>query len=220
MLLKRFCMTSNSTQLEHLKEIRNLMESSSRFLSLSGLSGVTAGLFAIIGAFFAFQYLDYTLYWPAQYDVIFASGREFRNKFLMFMFIDASSVLLLAVSFALWFSIRKAKKKGLNIWDKVAKLTLINLLIPLFTGGIFCLILVFVYKQVYLIASLTLIFYGLALLNASKYTLKEVRYLGISEIALGLVSAVFVGYGLLFWTIGFGLLHIIYGAVMYYRYDR
>ena len=85
------------------------------------------------------------------------------------------------------------------------------------TGGILCLILLF-NGYVGIIAPLTLIFYGLALVNASKYTLKEVRSLGIAEIILGLIATYFIGYGLLFWSVGFGLLHIIYGIIMKTRY--
>jgi len=68
------------------------------------------------------------------------------------------------------------------------------------------------------VAPLTLIFYGLALVNASKYTLSEIRSFGIAEIVLGLIAMAFIGYGLLFWAIGFGLLHIIYGIIMHVRY--
>ncbi len=95
---------------------------------------------------------------------------------------------------------------------------IINLLIPLVAGGIFCLILIY-HKLLFLIASATLIFYGLALINGSKYTLHEIRYLGISEIFLGLLASVFTGYGLVFWTIGFGVLHIIYGILMYLKHE-
>ena len=65
-----------------------------------------------------------------------------------------------------------------------------------------------------------LIFYGLALINSSKYTFFEIRYLGIAEIVLGLIASVFVSSGLILWAAGFGLLHIIYGIIMYYKYER
>jgi hypothetical protein len=58
------------------------------------------------------------------------------------------------------------------------------------------------------------------LINASKYTFNDIRYLGFCEIILGLGAAVYVGYGLYFWALGFGILHIIYGAMMYYKYER
>ncbi|MGE5429024.1 MAG: hypothetical protein ACM3O8_14110, partial [Methylococcaceae bacterium] len=65
-----------------------------------------------------------------------------------------------------------------------------------------------------------LIFYGLALVNAGKFTLSEVHYLGITEIVLGLMAAVFINWGLLFWALGFGVMHIVYGMMMYYKYER
>ena len=65
-----------------------------------------------------------------------------------------------------------------------------------------------------------LLFFGLALLNASKYTFGEIKILGISEIILGLVSMYWTSLGLLFWAIGFGLFNIIYGVYMYVKYER
>ena len=71
-----------------------------------------------------------------------------------------------------------------------------------------------------LIAPASLIFYGLALLNASKYTFKEIRWLGIMQIILGLINLWNIGNGLLYWSAGFGILHIVYGVVMWYKYER
>ena len=82
-----------------------------------------------------------------------------------------------------------------------------------------CLILLFK-GYVGIITPLTLIFYGLALVNASKYTLNEVRSLGIAEIILGLFAAQFIGYALIFWALGFGLLHIVYGILVQIRYGK
>jgi len=212
-------MNKQQEHLNNLSEIRSIMERSCRFISLSGLSGVFAGIFALVGALIAFWYFDYEIYIPNYYDHIFTEQGNIKIVFLEFLFINASCVLLLSIGFSIFFTTRKAKQKGLPVWDSTAKRLVINLLIPLVTGGIFCLILLF-HKEVYLLAPATLIFYGLALLNASKYTLKDIRYLGLSEIILGLAASVFVGYGLVFWVVGFGLLHIIYGALVYYKYDR
>ena len=65
-----------------------------------------------------------------------------------------------------------------------------------------------------------LIFYGIALYNASKHTLSYVKYLGFTEIILGLISAMYPGDGFWFWVIGFGFMHIIYGSLMYFKYDK
>jgi hypothetical protein len=71
-----------------------------------------------------------------------------------------------------------------------------------------------------LVASVMLIFYGLSMVNAGKFTFGEIHWLGLTEIALGILAGVFINFGLLLWTIGFGLMHIVYGTVMYYRYER
>ncbi len=214
------------TQNEHLKnlhEIRSIMERSTRFISLSGLTGVFAGSVALLGAlavyvfhreFFFSRYQNRGVFLPEE----LMSGSELSN-FILFSFVDAFVVLALALSFGVFFTTRNARRKGLPFWDATVKRMLVNLLIPLVSGGVFCLILLY-HHLIYLIAPSTLIFYGLALINASKFTLDDVRYLGICEIVLGLVAMVFVGYGLVFWAIGFGVLHIVYGLAMYMKYER
>ena len=209
-------MKEQQTYEETLTEIRSLMEQSSRFLSLSGLSGVFAGIFALIGAVAAFLYLKapYSDY----YTYALLDGR-LNVDFVVFFIIDALSVLVLSIAAGAYFSWRKAKKQGQSLLVKPASRLFWNLMIPLVTGGLFCFILAY-HGDFALIAPCTLIFYGLALVNGSRYTLNEIRYLGITEIALGLISSFKIGYGLLFWAIGFGVLHIIYGALMWYRYER
>jgi hypothetical protein len=128
-------------------------------------------------------------------------------------------MLIVAISIGILLTLKKAKKKGQNMWGKTSQRLLLNLTMPLVAGGIFSLILIH-HGLVGLIAPVTLLFYGLALLNASKYTLHDIRYLGICEIILGLIGSYFIGYGLLIWAIGFGLLHIVYGSAMYLKYDR
>ena len=209
----------NTKPIDQLNEIRDMMERSSRFISLSGLSGIIAGILALAGAAFAFFYLNY--------DLRYFNPDEYFNSELPWisystigiLFADAALVLSLAIGAAVYFTTRKAKKQGLKIWSISTKQLLISLFIPLATGGIFCFILLY-HRLIFLIAPATLIFYGLALLNASKYTLGEIKWLGILEITLGLLAAIFAGYGLLVWAIGFGILHILYGVIMYNRYER
>ncbi len=208
---------------EHLKslsDIKNLMERSSRFLSLSGKSGIFAGFYALAGATAMWWYVNNTNFEiSGYYNLATTSDTEAYRPFLIFLMGDALLVLLLSLITAYVFTQRLAKKQGLNIWDTSAKRLLINLLIPLVTGGFFCLILL-QQQLTGLVGPSMLIFYGLSLLNASKYTYNDIRYLGISEIILGLVAAMNTSYGLLFWAFGFGVIHIIYGITMYYKYER
>ncbi len=211
-------MSNKENQLNDLKEIRQLMDRSSRFLSLSGISGVAAGVCGIAAAVFTHFYL---------------SKEGLRNTFESYAFIDielekrvitnllliGAVTLLLALASATFFTLRKANKVKQKIWDNTTKRLFINMLLPLGAGGIFCLALLH-HQEYGLIAPATLVFYGFALLNASKYTFDDIRYLGITEIVLGLIAMFNVGYGLEFWAVGFGLMHIVYGGVMWYKYDR
>ncbi len=218
-------MANKNQHLEDLNQIRNLMERSSRFISLSGLAGIFAGSFALIGGLAAlktmtgsFNMLNYSNRLPILIDV----------DMLFFIILDAVMILVLSISAAVFFTTRKAKKQGLPLWDAKAFRMLANMAIPLVAGGFFCLILMYHYlstpnhSQILfaLIAPCTLLFYGLALLNASNYTLDEIRWLGITEIILGLFACIFLANGLIFWLIGFGVMHIFYGAIMWYKYER
>lgn len=197
--------------IEDLRDIKSIMERSSRFISLSGLSGVIAGVFALGAAYFAYQSVyegqDYFSYRKAMID----------DQTIITLLGIAVGTLLLSFAAGIYFTQKRAKKHNQKLWDSQAKRLLINLFIPLIAGGTLCLILLFK-GFVGLAAPLTLLFYGLALVNASKYTLSEIRSLGLLEIALGLIGCQLIGYGLILWAIGFGVLHIIYGIYMHVKY--
>ncbi len=206
-------------QLENLSEIRSLMERSSRCLSLSGLSGISAGFTAIISGLYTWWYLGNGSFTsPVATTHYFLTLNIYSQKFIT-VALFAIATLVVSIILAFIFTYKNSIRKGLKIWDASTKYFLINLFIPLITGGVFCLILTY-HGELYLLASSTLVFYGLALLNSSRYTHREIRYLGVSEIFLGLISALLIGYGIIFWLLGFGVLHIAYGAVMYYKYER
>lgn len=212
-------MNKRDEHLETLTEIRSLMERSSRFLSFSGLSGVGAGVCALIGALVAYVYLEVDFFKEPNY-IFDADKKKWGLDAITFLTIDALVVFITALLIGTYFSRRKAKKLGYPFWDKTAERLAINIGIPLATGGLFCLILTFKYGLTGLVAPTTLIFYGLTLINASKYTFNDLRFLGLIEIALGLIGLLHIGYGLLLWAIGFGVLHIVYGIFMYLKYDR
>ncbi|HEY0732899.1 MAG TPA: hypothetical protein VGD33_10810, partial [Chitinophagaceae bacterium] len=196
-------------------DIRRMMKRSSRFISLSGLSGIAAGFWALIGAWFAYDWIHE---YYVNYETNGYTGNQFQS--LKYNLVGlAVVVLFLALVSAFFFTWRKAKRNNHSLWDHTARNLIINMIIPLLTGGLVILAML-KYNEWRFVAPLSLIFYGLALVNASKYTLSEVRYLGIAEIILGLINTQFIGYGLYFWAIGFGLLHIIYGVVMWWKYDR
>jgi len=197
-----------------LASIRTMMERSGKFISLSGMSGVMAGIYAIIGAVAAYRAVYYPTS-PLAYRIESIQEASIVTK----LSIIAALVLIASIGTGLWLSHHKARKHNTNLWNTTTKTLMINLAIPLITGGLFILILLSG-GHYGIAAPACLIFYGLALINASANLYDEVRYLGYCEIILGLIAAYLAGYGLLFWTLGFGVLHIVYGAVMYYRYDK
>jgi len=205
--------------LQTLTEIRSLMERSSKFLSLSGLSGVSAGVVAMIGSAVVYMRLRTDWLSVLSYDRLGKYGIGGYREANQFLWQTAVVVLITALAFGTFFTVRKARQQGQRVWNQASRRLLWALAVPLVTGGIFCLALLH-YRVLFLEVPATLIFYGLALLNGSKYTVRDVEYLGYSEIALGLLALFLSGYNLLFWTIGFGVLHIIYGTAMYWKYDR
>ena len=204
-----------------LAHIRTLMERSSRFISLSGLSGAFAGVMALGGARLAQYHVAQAIGSPddgVTYDLV-RSGVFQLDELSITLLVDAIMVLVLALLGAFWFTWRRSRHTGQRLWDPSARRLAWNLLIPLAAGGLTCL--AFLYHGLPgLVAPATLVFYGLALLNASKYTLDEIRWLALSELALGVVACFWVGAGLLFWALGFGVLHIVYGGLMWMRHER
>ena len=200
-----------------LKSIKKIMEESSRFLSLSGLSGIFAGLTALIGGTIAYYFiLKSNLLQNNDFFTNLSVSELHALKGQLIA--DAFLVLVLAIGISLFFSFRKSNRNSQKMWTPVSKRLLLNMVVPLVTGGGFIIIL-FTGEQWQLIIPSMLIFYGLALVGAGKFTYNEVFYLGLMEILTGLISALFPEYGIFFWCFGFGVLHIGYGFFMYRKYE-
>lgn len=211
-------MNNKSNSFEDLNTIRKIMEESSRFLSLSGLSGLFAGLIALIGGAVAFFLIfESNLHLNSEYFTSLSVSQI--SNVRMWLIIDSLLVLISAIGVSVFFSYRKSIRQNLKIWTPVSKRMLVNVLVPLITGGIFIIILD-IEKQWQLVVPAMLVFYGLALVNAGKFTYSEIFYLGLFEIFIGLASAFFPESGLLFWCVGFGLLNMVYGLMMYRKYER
>ncbi len=195
-------------QIEDIKAIREMMEKSSKFQSINGLSLVLAGVGATVGGILA-------------YELVVKEAMQrggYTSQDVKFLIVDAVCVLLFAIVSISIFSWKKANNNHQPLVSSVTKRTMYNLLLPLVTGAIFSTIFL-VRGDVPIVASTTLIFYGLALVNASKYTYSEIHALGICEIITGILAAIFLNRGIYFWIFGFGILHILFGLIMYFKYE-
>jgi hypothetical protein len=212
---KVLSMKSEQEYMKDLTEIRSMMERSSRFLSLTGWSGIMAGIYALVGAFIAYRFF-YLTPSGAVYNKI--DMQEVQGNMTNLIFL-ALAVLVLAVGTAVYLSWKKSRKEGKKLWNPAARRVVINMSIPLVAGGIFVLILIS--KGLFIFtAPATLLFYGLALLNAANFTFEELKSLGVIQVILGLAASYFLGYGLLFWAFGFGVMHIVYGIYMHLKYSK
>ena len=190
-----------------------MMERTSKFLSLSGWAGILAGVYALAGAYIAYKVFDFN---PD--EIIYTPSGSLTSA-LWKVILLAAIILILALGTAIFLSSQKAAKRGEKLWNPTTRMVVINMAVPLVTGGLLSLILISKGMNG-LLAPVTLLFYGLAIFNVSKFTFEEVQTLGLIQIALGLISSYFIGYGLLFWVIGFGVVHILYGIFLHYKYER
>ncbi|MES2881885.1 MAG: hypothetical protein V4676_07045 [Bacteroidota bacterium] len=216
-------MVSETDQLRSIQDIKQMMEKSSRFISLSGLSGVAAGVCALIAAWFGCEKIAAYQQGRITTDTVIRDANDGLRT--AYDNLEQQLILIAAVTFfaafilAFLFTWLRSRKTGVPVWGFTARRVMINVLIPMIAGGLF----IWRIKELNaysLIAPASLIFYGLALINASRYTLPEIRFLGFGQLILGLINLWMPGEGLYFWAAGFGLLHIIYGIVMWQKYER
>ena len=199
--------------IQELAEIRKLMEKSSKFISISGISSVLIGIYALLGAFAA-----YLLVYGFNHGPYYRKYYIDDPQVIYLLFGIALLVLCCSLLTGYLLARQKARRNNQSIWNVSSKNLLEAVAVPLIAGGLLCLI--FMFKSYYvLIASTTLIFYGLALFAGANYTFKEIKWLGLMEISLGLLALCFPGYGLWFWALGFGVLHIIYGLIVHKKYE-
>ncbi len=204
-----FKMIKEKDYIKDLTEIRQMMERSSKFISLSGWAGILAGIYALVAAYIAYALFNFK---PGEESKMVPS--DMLNVILL-----ALALLVLALTTAVFLSYKSASKRSEPIWNATSRRLLLNMAVPLVTGGIFLLIMI---SQTHfnMLSSVSLIFYGLALYNAGNFTYKEVKILGVIQILLGLLSAWFIAWSLLIWATGFGLMHIVYGVYIQVKYKR
>lgn len=192
--------------MDALQDIRDMMERSSRFISLSGWSGVSAGICGLVGAWFAWQVMK---------------RHDFSDKDALGwqLLVVAAVTFCAALGFAVLFTYRRSKKAGVPLWGVASRSLLLNVSIPMLAGGLLVTRMITL-GYVGLIAPSCLIIYGIALYCGSKQTLNEIRYLAYTEIVLGILALWNIGYGLFFWMVGFGIMHIVYGLLMWLKYER
>jgi len=212
-LQSTFYMQKEQDYLKDIIEIRAMMERSSKFLSISGWSGIMAGLYALIGSYIGYAFLKFN---PKE---VFIAESENMAHTITNLIILASVILILSIGTAIFLSYTRATKRGEKIWNATSRRLLTSMAFPLVVGGILILILI-TKDLIGLLIPLTLVFYGLALYGAGNFTFREIKFLGLIQVVLGLIAACCIEWSLILWAIGFGLMHILYGIYIHLKYER
>lgn len=203
----------NKDALNTLQEIKDLMSRSSRFQTISGWSIVIIGIYASIVSLGAWLLLgDHQSYtWLPQFAQDFAINTPSRTLIALVI-----AAILVVVSFTTVCIGSYLKTKRVNqtfAFDQTVRRCLINFFVPAVAGALFCVAML-VQGHYGLTSSIMLLFYGLALINCSHYTSSSIALLGYGQLLLGIVDCFVIHHAILFWFLGFGLLHIIYGLYL------
>lgn len=201
--------------LKDLSHIRSLMEKSTKFISISGLSGILAGIYTLLAVSFLCWKLkiNWLVFGNSSHAVVYIDSAEP----VKIMVITGTLLLLISVATGVYMALRKAEKAGQSAWNPASRILLVSVAAPLLTGGAIA-VMSLIKGYYFALAPCFLIFYGLALYSGSRVSFKELRLLGILQIALGLLAYAYMPFGLLFFALGFGVLHILYGAVIIKKY--
>ena len=201
----------NKDALNTLKEIKDLMARSSRFQTISGWSIVIIGIYASIVSLGAWLLLGnhepYT--WLPAFAQDFAINTPSRT--ILALVIAAVLVVVSFLTVCLGSYLKTKRDNQTFAFDQTVRRSLINFFVPAIAGALFCVAML-VQGHYGLTSSIMLLFYGLALINCSHYTRSSIALLGYGQLLLGIVDCFVVHHAILFWFLGFGLLHIIYGA--------
>src|SRR6476469_550177 len=144
-------MDEHLQHLDTLKDIKRMMERSSRFISLSGLSGIAAGVCALIGAWLANNVIHNDAQYGSRSEVQelrhvhnanLENGPDLQAYLNNTLIQIALGVLIAALLLGFLFTYLRSRKTNTPIWGDTAKRLLISISIPMLVGGIFLLKLI------------------------------------------------------------------------------
>lgn len=179
---------------DNLRFIRDTMERASAFTAVPGMGGVVIGITALAAG-------------------VLAAGHPLRVQFYIWL-VEGFVAVVLGVA-ALWW---KSKRIAIPLASRPAKRALLSFAPPLIAGALLTIVL-FNLDQLFLIAGLWLLLYGVAVVTGGAFSVRVVPVMGLCFMALG-AMALFapLRWENAFMTAGFGGVHIAFGSVIARRY--
>jgi hypothetical protein len=181
--------------MDNLRYIRETMERSQSFTAVSGLGGVLMGLIALGATFLALR-AETTGAWVA-------------------VWMGAAA---LSLSTALAAMTLKARAVGGSLLVGAGKKFAWNLTPPLLVGGVLTLAMTQA-GAAELLPGVWLLLYGTGVVTGGAFSVRVVPLMGLTFMLVG-AAALFApaAWGNLFMAGGFGLLHIVFGAVIWRKH--
>lgn len=179
---------------DNLRFIRDTMERASSFTAVPGWGGVYIGLTAVAAGAVAY-------------------GRPLTQQFSIWL-AEAALALALAI-----LAVRvKSKRLALPLGSRPARRALLSFVPPLLAGAMLSIILAR-FGMLGIMPGLWLLLYGTAVVTGGAFSVRIVPVMGLCFMLLGAISFVApVSWGNELLVLGFGVLHIVFGAVIARRY--
>ena len=116
---------------EDLREIRQMMERSSRFLSLSGSSGIGIGFLAMVFVGWQVSKGNMSFLDQQNFDVTTPAWEEF--------ILGSLTLFGVCLVLSMGFTLRRTKKKGLKVWTSSTRNILGAIGLPMMVGALIML---------------------------------------------------------------------------------
>ncbi len=181
--------------LDNLEFIRETMERSGQFTAVPGYGGILMGVTAVAAAFIA-------------------NSQIYLRDSLMTWLIEA----VLAFSIGLLAMWQKSKIAGTSLMSAPAKKFAMSFAPPLIVG-VAIILGVWRSGDYYVMPPICMLCYGAAVVCGGAFSARVVPVMGWCFMALGAVSFLLpTNYGNLMMAASFGLLHVVFGAIIARRY--
>ncbi len=180
---------------DHLRYIRETMESAAEFTAVPGWSGVAMGITALAAAFLAARQ---------------ATARAWVAVWLAEAFV--------AVAIAAPAAATKARRANSSLFSGPGRKFVLSFAPPIVVGGLLTLAM-FQFGAVSALPGVWLLLYGTAIVTGGAFSVRAVPIMGLCLMTLG-GAALFAPatWGDLFMAAGFGLIQIAFGIWIALRY--
>jgi hypothetical protein len=185
----------HSHAIDNLRYIRETMERAGSFTAVPGWGGVTMGITAVAAA-------------------VVAGWQISPNRWLATWLVEGA----VAITIGVIAMQQKARAAGLELWSAPARKFAFSFVPPMFAGAVLTFAL-WRAGLTHLIPGTWLLLYGTGVITGGAFSVRVVPIMGAGFLALGGAALLSPAVLSNFWLgLGFGGLHILFGAMIARKY--